>query len=517
MRVGIIALLQESNTFIDGFTTIRHFEEDVLAEGDEVRRRFEGTHHEVGGFFEGLAGAGVEAVPIFAARALPYGPMTDATFETLLVRMDAALARAGPLDGLLVAPHGATVSEGIADVDGCWLEMLRGRVGPKVPIIGTLDLHANLSPRMVRACNALIAYRTNPHLDQRDRGIDAARMMARTLTGEFRPQMAAAFPPLAINIERQATDEPPCRLQADGHRYPETNLPSLALSNSLVLGFPYADVPEMGAAVIAVTNGNYYDGYARRHASDLAWSLWLARHEFRGQLIGRAAAFEMIAPSVEGPVCLLDMGDNIGGGSPGDGTFLLEYLGEVPRGDGDRLLPAFVCLYDPIAYRDAQRAGVGEGVHLRMGGRTDNRHGKPFEANVTVRGLYDGRFEESEARHGGFKTFDQGPTAVVETHSGITVMLTSKRMVPFSLNQLKSCGLDPTRFRVLVAKGVHAPVAAYAPVCKHLIRVNTPGVTTADLSQLEYRHRRRPMFPFEPDTEWSPDDITMGHTSGLAV
>src|SRR5260370_30180728 len=121
--------------------------------------------------------------------------------------MDAALAHAGPLDGLLVAPHGATVSEGIADVDGCWLEMLRGRVGPNVPIIGTLDLHANLSPRMVAACNALIAYRTNPHLDQKQRGIDAARLIARTIRGEVRPTMAAAFPPLAINIERQAIPE----------------------------------------------------------------------------------------------------------------------------------------------------------------------------------------------------------------------------------------------------------------------------------------------------------------------
>src|SRR5260370_34629593 len=104
--------------------------------------------------------------------------------------MDAALAHAGPLDGLLVAPHGATVSEGIADVDGCWLEMLRGRVGPKVPIIGTLDLHANLSPRMVAACNALIAYRTNPHLDQKERGIEAARLMARAPRREGRATVA---------------------------------------------------------------------------------------------------------------------------------------------------------------------------------------------------------------------------------------------------------------------------------------------------------------------------------------
>jgi microcystin degradation protein MlrC len=466
-----------------------------------VRRRFEGTHHEVGGFFKGLADAGIEAVPIFAARALPYGMLTTETFETLLVRMDAALAHAGPLDGLLVAPHGATVCESIPDVDGCWLEMLRGRVGPRVPIIGTLDLHANVSSRMVSACDALIAYRTNPHLDQHERGIDAAQLMSRTLRREMRPTMAAALLPMAVNIERQATQEQPCKslheivARALGFR-------NAYQVSSFVLGFPYADVAEMGAAVVYVTDAD--PGAAQFCAQEAACQWWQVRDQCCGQLISVDQALER-AVKLTGPVCLLDMGDNVGGGSPGDGTVLLHALHSAG------VEHAFVCLYDPTAYTHAARAGVGGKVRLSVGGRTDRRHGEPFEADFVVRGLYGGRFEESEVRHGGFKQFDQGPTAVVETVGGLTVMLTSKRMVPFSLCQLTSCGIDPKRYHVLVAKGVHAPVAAYAPVCRHLIRVNTPGVTTADLSQLEYRHRRRPMYPFEPDTQWSPDEITMGH------
>jgi microcystin degradation protein MlrC len=423
----------------------------------------------------------------------------------LLVRMDGALSAAGPLDGLLVAPHGATVSEGIADVDGCWLEMLRGRVGPKVPIIGTLDLHANLSPRMVRACDALIAYRTNPHLDQKQRGIDAAQMMARTLRGEVRPTMAAAFLPLAVNIERQATEEGgPCyELYGLGHMPGYTGV-----LDSLLLGFPYADVPEMGAAVVAVTDANA--ALAREFAGILAAFWWQSREQFRGHLINVEEAVARAA-KLDGPVCLLDMGDNVGGGSPADGTVLLHALHQA------RLAPAFVCLYDPAACHDLASRPVDAVVPLRVGGHTDNRHGEPFAGNFRLRGVYNGRFEESEARHGGIKAFDQGPTAIVETESGLTVMLTSKRMVPFSIHQLTSCGLDPTKFRVLVAKGVHAPVAAYAPVSKHLIRVDTPGVTTADLSRLEYRNRRRPMYPFEPDMQWEPTEITMGHTTTLAV
>jgi microcystin degradation protein MlrC len=122
-RVGIVALLQESNTFLAGRTTLDHFRTDLLATGPAVREALAGAHHEVGGFFAGLAAVGIEAVPIFAARALPYGTMTADCLDALLGMMTAAIDAAGRLDGLLVAPHGATVSERVADVDGHWLAL----------------------------------------------------------------------------------------------------------------------------------------------------------------------------------------------------------------------------------------------------------------------------------------------------------------------------------------------------------------------------------------------------------
>jgi microcystin degradation protein MlrC len=493
MRVGIVALLQESNTFLDGRTTLAHFEQDLLLEGEAIRQRLAGAYHEIGGFFAGLDAADLEAVPVFAARALPFGVLTAEALAGLMDRLQAALERTGPLDGLLVAPHGATVSEAVPDVDGYWLTLLRLRFGSRFPIIGTLDLHANVSAAMVAACDALIAYRTNPHLDQRQRGIDAARLMARTLRGEVRPVMAAALPPVAINIVSQATAEAPCRdVYAEADRMLEQ--PGV-LSNSVLLGFPYADVAEMGAAVLVVTDGDV--PRAQQLAGELADFWWQRRQAFAPPLLGVEEAVAQAA-ALEGPVCLLDMGDNVGGGSPGDGTILAHAL------HARRLAPAFVCLADPDSVVQATAAGVGGRLRLALGGKTDRRHGEPLLAEVTVRGLSAGRFEEPEARHGGFVSFDQGPTAVVETDAGLTVMLTTRRMTPFSLRQLTSAGLEPKRFRVLVAKGVNAPLAAYAPVCRHLLKVDTPGVTSADLGRLEYRQRRRPMFPFEPDATYTP-------------
>jgi microcystin degradation protein MlrC len=407
--------------------------------------------------------------------------------------MFAELEKAGQLDGILVAPHGATVSEPYPDVDGHWLGELRRRVGREIPIIGTLDAHANLSPAMVAATDALIAYRTNPHLDQRARGIDAARMLVDTLRGKLHPTMAAAFPPLAINIEKQHTAEEPC---LSAYRFADEQLNNeKLLMNSIVLGFPYADVAEMGSSVIAVTDDDR--DLAQKLANELGEYLWTHREAFAGFFLSVDDALDKAA-GLRGPVCLLDMGDNVGGGSPGDGTILAQalYRQKTPK--------SFVCICDSAAVAQAQAAGEGGTCQIAVGGKTDDRHGSPLQCNATVVGLFDGRFEEPQPRHGGFTQMDQGPTAVIRTDDGLTIMLTSRRTPPFSLRQLTAHGIQPEDYQILVAKGVSAPVAAYKEVCKTFIRVNTPGCTTADIERLAYQHRRRPMFPWERDFEWKP-------------
>jgi len=493
MRVGIIALLHESNTFIARPTTLNHFRENWLFTGETVRARLAETPHEVGGFFTGLAQQQIEAVPLMAARAVPFGPIEAECFASLLDLMRTEVSAAGPLDGILVAPHGATVSELFSDADGHWLTELRSLVGPRLPIVGTLDAHANLSPKMVDATNALIAYRTNPHLDQRDRGIEAATLMARMVRGEIVPTQAAAFPPVAINIERQLSSDPHCQpwyQLADQVRDRDT-----VLSASLLLGFPYADVAEMGSSTICVTDNDAE--LAQQFAAEMARYLWSNRGEFAGQLLDIEPALDQVA-ELPGPICLLDMGDNVGGGAPADSTHLLHAIHQ--RGVEN----AFVCLYDPAAVQHAAAAGVGAQLEMAVGGNTDQLHGEPFVSTFTVSGLYDGHFREPETRHGGFSECDQGPTAVVQGERGLTLMLTSRRMPPFSLHQLTTFDVDPKQFHVLVAKGVNAPVAAYAPVCRHLLRVNTPGCTTADMTSLTYHHRRRPLFPLEDDFPWEP-------------
>jgi microcystin degradation protein MlrC len=500
-RVGIVAILQESNTFLHARSTLDDFHRDLFATGAAVREALASAHHEVGGFFAGLDAAGLEAVPLLAARALPGGTMTAATHTALMDALDAALDAASPLDGLLVAPHGATVSETAPDFDGHWLGRLRHRVGA-IPIIGTIDPHANLSADMIAATDALIAYRTNPHVDQRARGMEAAALMAGTLAGRLRPTQAAAFPPLAINIECQDPAAFPCLPHYEAAarlREPFTALPASApvppgtvLSTSIVLGFPYADVAEMGSAAIVVTNADA--PAAERHAEALGVGLWAARDTFLPELLDAARALDRAA-TLPGPVCLLDMGDNVGGGSPADGTALAHAL--IHRG----IAGGFVCVCDPEAARLAAEAGTGATLDLAVGGKSlewaDVAAAGPITGRWRVRAISDGRFTESQPRHGGATAFDQGLTAVLVHVSGLTVMATTRRTAPFSLGQLRHAELDPASFTHLVAKGVHAPVAAYGEVCPSFVRVDTPGVTSANLGRLTYRHRRRPLHPFE--------------------
>jgi microcystin degradation protein MlrC len=162
-----------------------------------------------------------------------------------------------------------------------------------------------------------------------------------------------------------------------------------------------------------------------------------------------------------------------------------------------RLEKTFVALFDREAVEKCTH--VGSTIDLAVGGKSDALHVPPLHVRAMVVSIHDGKFVETEARHGGMTRHDMGLTAIVRTQHGMMIQLTSRRVPPFSLGQITSCGIDPKSLRIIVAKGVHAPVAAYSPVCPTMIRVNTPGVTTADMSRLQFMHRRRPMFPFEDE------------------
>ena len=477
MRIGIAGFLHESNTFLASATGLEQFH---ITRGGEVPARFATSHHEWGGFLAGLAPhRDVTAVPLITAYAVPSGTVTRECFEAIAGEITAAIAAAQPLDGLLLGLHGATVAEGYPDADGELLARA-GRAMGAGPIAVTYDLHANVSEAMIEGAAAAVFYRSNPHLDQRQRGVDAADLLVRTLRGEIKPTMALERPPLLIDITRQNTGESPAReLYADIGEV--MTWPGI-LSASVAMGFYYADVAEMGASFLAIADGD--PCLARKAARWMSERAWARRREFLGAAIAPAEAVREAAGEAGGPVVLLDVGDNVGGGGSADSTVL---LGEAMR-QGVR--NALIVLHAPEAAARCASAGVGAEVELEAGS-------PPVAIRGRVRTLSDGVFIETQVRHGSQPVNDQGLTAVVETAEEHTVVFTSNRMAPMSLEQILSLGIKPERKKILIVKGVVAPRAAYDPVARRTILVDTAGVTASNPMRFDYLRRRRPLFPLE--------------------
>ncbi len=484
-RVALLGIYHESNTFVIIPTVLDDFRNGQYLKGESIRKEYQNAHNEIAGMLEVLDKEQIEAIPLLFASATPGGTITAETYNFILNETLEELKKVLPIDACLVIPHGAGVSEEFPDMDGHWLSKVREIVGDTIPIIGTLDLHANVSQLMVSSTNALVAYKQNPHVDMRQRGVESAKLLVNLLNGKTKPVQALVQVPLAISIEQQLTANEPCiSLYAYANQLAaEPGILALSIQH----GFPYADVHEMGTSIIVVADGDYEK--ALSVAKKLEAYILERKQSFVGKKTDIPSALNLINDSVK-PVLLLDMGDNVGGGGPANNSCILEAFEESKK------YKFFVCMYDPQAVIDASLHEQGEQFDLTVIG-TGKDGLKTLKLNVKLLRISDGTFQESNPRHGGQINFRMGKTVVVSTKEGGIIMLTSLRVMPFSLQQLISQGVVPSEFDAIVAKGVNAPIAAYAPVCPTIIQVNTPGVTQADMTLFDYQQRRKPLFPFE--------------------
>lgn len=493
MKVAILGFHHESNTFAPVPASLEQFLRAGVVEGDQLVADYAESHATLAGFIEvASAEADVEMLPLVYADLNPMGTITDEAFEVIVGRMLDRLHEYGPFDAVLLALHGAAVADHIRDVDGEIIERVRKLVGPDATIGVTLDMHANISKRMVEIPDVVNTYMTNPHLDARIRAVQCARLTLRAARGEIVPVVAHAAPPLIVNILRQGTGDLPMR-DLVARAAAAEQLPGV-LSVSVAEGFPYADVEEMGMSFLAVTDGDPV--MADTIARSLAERAWDVRADLQGDGVPVEEALQRAMSAPRGPVVLLDVGDNVGGGSPADSTHVLAAAVRLGA------TGLFHSLCDPGAVGACQRAGVGARVDLHVGGKTDRMHGDPVAITGVVRSLDDGRFEEPQATHGGKRFFDAGPRAVLETDMGNTLLLTSRPMGNTSLQELRSAGVEPLAMRIIVAKGVQSPRGAYEPIATEMIQLDSPGCTSSVVTDLPYRHRRRPMYPYEPDAEY---------------
>jgi microcystin degradation protein MlrC len=496
IRIAVGGLMHESNTFSATPTDLGSFESGGLEEGQGIRDRWGAAHHEVGGFFQAAHDLGFEPVPTHMAWATPSGTVARDAYETLIARLLDRLNAAGPVEAVLLALHGAMAVAGLDDADGETLSRVRQAIGPDKPFIATLDLHANVSQRMAASTNALIAYQTYPHVDQRERGHKAASLAYRAALGQIHPVQAISKPPMLIHLLAQDTARQPMAglIALTNARASSPGI----LDASLLAGFPYADVPACGPTCVVVTDGDPH--LARREADALGNSLWNARATLTAGPPGPAEAVSLAKQATARPALLIDLGDNIGGGSAADSTVLIHELIRQNAG------PSLVVLHDPAAVEACRHAGLNAKVNLHVGGKSDT-HAPPLEILGRVETLHDGHYIEDQARHGGIRINDQGQTAVIRVSASPggehAIVVNTLRHPPFSLGQITSLGLDPHTFDQIVEKAAVAYKAAYLPLGGTVIEVDTPGLTAANPALFEYHRIRRPILPLDPDTAWS--------------
>lgn len=486
MRIAIGGFMHESNTFAPLLADLERFREGSLTYGPTLVTTWREAHHEVGGFIEAADQLKFDIVPVAMASATPSGPVTDEFFEHMCDTLVTGCRIANP-DGVLIALHGAMVTPRFPAADLEVLRRVRAGIGPDIPLAATLDFHGNLSPAMAEYTNILVGYQTYPHIDQRQRGVLAAKLLTRAVGKEVRPVCHISKPRMMLNLLGQDTSrEPMIGLMAQA-RAAETR-PGV-LSVSLMAGFPYADVPDVGASVIVVADGNKTQATAV--ADELATAMWAVREQLYVPCPSPVEAVIRAMASGYTPVLLIDLGDNIGGGSTGDGTVLLaELLRQQAKG-------FIVVLYAPQAVIEARNVGVCGTLETSVGGAIDRMHGDPVKVRGTVKSMHAGKWIESEARHGGRRENDQGLTAVLDLGDNNTLVLNSLRTPPFSLGQLTSLGLDPKQAQVIVVKAAVAYKAAYGPIAGEIIPVDTPGLTAINPTRFAYTRIHRPMFPLD--------------------
>jgi microcystin degradation protein MlrC len=479
MTIAVASLVQESNTFSPVRT---RYEDFSPVFGRAALERHAGRLTEMGGFIEVLRSARRRIEPVCAGWAITAGRVVKADFHRLVDDFAARLDGVEAPGALLIALHGALAAEGVDDADGYILSRARRILGPKVPIVVTLDLHANVTRRMVEQATAIVGYRTYPHVDLYETGMRAATMALRILENGFRPVMGFVKLPLIVPAENSQTGSGPMgRLMSHA-----------AEGASIFPVQPWLDIEEMGASVVVVG-----DGDARNQAGALASEFWECRREFDVKLVPPRTAIRKALAISGGPVVFSESSDSTGSGSPGDSTGVLRPLLEA-----DLPEPAAIFLVDPEAVARAIEAGVGNMVTMRIGGKFDRRNSRPVKVTGRVRLISDGRWTgQARGYNTGIET-SMGPSAVLEVGQ-VRILIAGRSAMTVDPELYRSHGIEPRRMKIVVVKSPNGFRAEYEPMAKAVFMVDTPGVSTANLKTLPFRRVPRPMWPLDRNARFT--------------
>ncbi len=490
MRIAIGQLWQETNTFNRNPTRLEDFENWGVAYGEDIVARY-GETGEIGGFLGGLRewAADAEVVGLARFACWPWGRVDAETWEHVCANFAEQLTAAGEVDAVFLALHGAMAAEGEDDVTGALLELVRNAVGPSVPIVGSLDLHANVTERMLRSANVLAGYHACPHLDSPETGRRAAMGLKRMLRQGAHPVTRWRKLPMFTAAESHNTFTGiPAPLY---RRLEQLEKDPNVLTAGLYMAMPWFDAPQLGWTITLTTA--YDDPAWDATVDSIAEDCWNIRLDM--ERIERFPPAEVVDRALAHgghPIVIGDGADATNSGSPGDGTALLrEFLvrDRIPHG-------AITFLVDPLSVAYAETVGEGGRFERAVGATFAPEYAEPVVLHGTVERLLDVKFT-LDGHISRNLPVSMGRGAVVRS-GDVTVLLVESSGPGSSPRLYESAGLDPKTCGLVVAKSPAGFRADYSPFVAAAILADCPGCASPNWSGLTFERVNRPLFPLDP-------------------
>jgi microcystin degradation protein MlrC len=503
-RIGLCGVILESNRS-SPIATREEFESLYILEGDAIvdaaRAPQSVIAPEMSAFVQMMDATGEwTPVPLLFAGCHPAGPVDGQLMREFTARTTAAIASAAaPLDAVFIANHGAMVATDSHDPDGDYFAAIREAVGPDVPLIVTLDLHANISDRMAAAVDMIVGYRTNPHVDMIERGEEAAGAMRKVLAGRAHPKLEITRLPLTPASVALLTADAPYGTMIDFGQRRHAEHAGAILNVSIFGGFVFSDTPDNGVAVCVTAREDA--ATARALADEIAAVGWERREAFRRNLLPISEAVALAQKADRAPVIFADSGDNPGGGGTGRTSQFLEALLAAEPGP-ERLY--YGSFYDPPLAESAHEAGLGGTITANFNTRPGTQYDRPVTVEAKVVGLNDG---DVVGRLGLFagRTMKLGKAAALQV-GGMTIIVISDRTQTADPMFFEVFGLDIAQAHTVVVKSRGHFRAGFRPwfAPEQVYEIDTEGLTSPVLERRQWQYLPRPVFPLDEDVTWQP-------------
>jgi len=499
-RIALLGFSIESNHFAPavGREAFRcYLEGEAIL--DDARDASPVALGEMPGFVADMDAAGPwQAMPILLAMAEPNGPVEYPFFDSMMTTWREGLsALRGQVDGVYCVMHGAGVTTVELDPEGAMQKMFREVLGDTVPVVCSYDLHAHVSDDMVAYCDAFVGYRTNPHMDMRERGAESAQLLRRLLRGEKTVRASRRLPIVGPSVSLLTAQGPYAEV-IDLGQARQRALGDVIWNVSVMAGFAQGDVPYQGMHVV-VTGGD--QAVVTSLANELAEAAWERRARFVAHLTPLAIAVKMAQESPL-PLVFADVADNPGGGGSGKTMWILRAFIEA------KVKNAIVgIINDPQLAEDAHTVGVGGALVAHFNrpnaGVPTPAFCEPLDVDAKVIALSDGAVTGRRGIFAGTR-IRLGKTAALQI-DGITVVVISNRTQCADPAFLEHLGLDIGAAQAVVLKSRGHFRGGFDEFFKHeqVIEVDAPGLTTPVLKRFDWRYLPRPMLPIDDHADWS--------------